>query len=732
MSRLLLVSNRLPVTVEHKKGIDQFRESVGGLATGLSSFYRSYESRWIGWCGLLSDGLDGDHRKALENELHRRYESHPVFLSRRETRLFYSGFCNKTLWPLFHYFSDDVTYDSQQWRSYLRVNKLFAHAVLDVAEPDDRIWIHDYHLMLLPQMIREKLPGAQIGFFLHIPFPSYEIFRLLPWRKEILQGIMGADLIGFHTYDYVRHFTSSVRRLLGHEQTFGQIAHNHRITKVDAFPMGIDFNRFSRTDGDREWIQGIISRIRAGNDCKMILSVDRLDYTKGIPQRLDAFDLFLEKYPEYRGRVTLIMIAVPSRTSVERYQRLKRSVDERVGRINGKYGTIDWMPIWYLYRAMDFNRLIALYKAADAALITPLRDGMNLIAKEFLAAREDDLGVLILSEMAGAATELSEAIIVNPNNREEMADAIVEALSLSEEERKSRNAVMRNRICRYDVTAWAQDFMRHLANTRGIQDALGSRILCGKSRSRLKSNFVKAEKRLIFLDYDGTLVPFASTPEKARPDPSLNTLMENLIANPRNHVVIISGRDRLTLENWLGHLDVGMAAEHGVWVRERQGEWHMIEPLKDDWKDEIRPLLEVYVDRTPGSLIEEKSFSLAWHYRKADPGQGIERARELKETLLGLTANLHLIVAEGARMIEVKHGSIHKGRASLFWTSNDSWDFIMAFGDDWTDEDLFQALPEKAWSIKVGLDFSKAKYYLKNHIDVRELLEELLRTETAA
>ncbi len=725
MQRLLLVSNRLPVTVEKKKAVFNFKKSVGGLATGLRSFYQTYDSSWIGWCGLPVNVVNAREKKDLEKKLMEQYDSVSVFLSRKDIRLSYSGFCNKTIWPLFHYFSDYTVYDNELWESYRHVNRLFAQAVIKVAKPGDAIWIHDYQLMLLPEMIREKLPNTRIGFFLHIPFPSYEIFRLLPWRKEIIRGVLGADLIGFHIYDYVRHFMSSVRRLLGYEHTFGQITLENRIVKIDAFPMGIHFDQFASAEPDPVWTLDIKQNCRIEGGCKVILSIDRLDYTKGISKRLEAFDYFLEKYPEYKKKVTLILVAVPSRTTVDQYRQLKQQVDELVGRINGKHGTIGWMPVWYLYQFMDFKRLVSLYHISDVALVTPLRDGMNLIAKEYLSSKKDDRGVLILSEMAGAVSELSESIVVNPNNKHDVADAIQEALLMDEDEQVERNRIMKTRLKRYNVEAWASDFMTKLNQTKNIQREIGSKKLTLKIQKQLFKKYIQAGKRLIFLDYDGTLVPFASKPENAKPDDEIIGLFKMLISDPENEVVIVSGRDRKTLDSWFGRLKLGMSAEHGVWIKERGGKWHTIEPIHDEWKTEIRPIFEFFVDRTPASFIEEKSFSLAWHYRKADTELGPMRAIELKETLLGLTANLNLVILEGNKVIEVKNGGVNKGRAALFWTSNRTWDFIMAVGDDWTDEDLFEAIPKGGYSIKVGLGITKAKYYLHNHIEVREFLRSL-------
>jgi len=724
MRRLLIVSNRLPVSIERRRGGLHFQPSVGGLATGLGSFYKSYNSLWIGWPGVTVAKKDGDEKEMLEKRLRSEFHCQPVFLSQGDVENYYHGFCNKTLWPLFHYFPQYVVYDEALYKTYERVNMLFCDAVMEVARPDDIIWIHDYHLMLLPKLIRERMPDATIGFFLHIPFPVYEVFHLLPRRKRILEGLLGADLIGFHTYDYAQHFLGNIRNLLGYEHTLGQIAGEDHIIKVDVFPMGIDYEGYAKAPHSPE-VQKDAARLRKTiGDTKLILSIDRLDYSKGIPQRLEAFDAFLQKNPEYKEKVTLILVAVPSRTQVEHYKLLKQRVDELIGKINGEHGSIDWTPISYLYRFLRFPTLNALYNVADVALITPLRDGMNLIAKEYLASKTDGTGVLILSEMAGASQELGEALIVNPNDKEELVDALEKALAMPAEEQIERNRIMQRRLQRYNVTRWAEDFVERLLAIKEHQRELGARMLTPLMRQEVVSDYRKSRRRLFLLDYDGTLIPFFTRPEEAMPNEELLSLLEGLAGDPCNAVVMISGRDRDTLEKWFGTMNLGLIAEHGAWLKEEG--WQVLEPITHDWKEEIRSILEVHMDRTPGSFIEEKEFSLVWHYRKADPALASIRARELKDALLHLTTNLDLGVLEGSKVMEIKHIGINKGRAAQRWLAKEQWDFILAIGDDVTDEDTFAVLPESAYSLKVGLGPSRARFNIASSNEVRELLAALI------
>lgn len=721
MTRLLIVSNRLPVTVQRRS--DEFRAtpSVGGLATGLGSIYTKYDALWIGWPGLSGRNLPAPHRERIADVL-REIRCEPVFLSDTEYEKYYNGFCNRAIWPLFHYFSHYARYDPADWKGYERVNRKFCDAVCAVAEPGDRIWIHDYQLMLVPGMLRERLPDASIGYFHHIPFPQYELFRLIPWRREILRGLMGADLIGFHTFDYTTYFFNSVRRILGFEQEMGWIHADDRVVRADAFPMGIDYERFSHGVEDpgtkreiRRLRQSILSE-------KTILSIDRLDYSKGVPLRLRAFDRLLETHPELREHVTLILVAVPSRTDLEQYAALRHEVEQLVGMINGKHGTMCWTPVRYLFKFLPFHRLLALYSLADIALVTPVRDGMNLMAKEYLATKNDAHGVLILSEFAGAAKELGEALTVNPNNTPEFAEAVYRGLAMPEPEARARVRTMQQRLMRYDLARWTGDFLEMLEATKERQQVLSARFMDAESFARLTHDYREAERRVLLLDYDGTLVPLAPTPADAEPDDEILGILRRLARDPRNSVVIISGRDRAFLEGRFGELDVGLVAEHGIWTRERGKEWERAANVTSDWKDEIRPILERYVDRTPGTFIEEKEYSLAWHYRGADSSLAQLRSGELWEDLMLRTSSLSLALLEGSKVLEVKSPNINKGAAVTHWLGNDPCDFIFAVGDDYTDEDVFAFAPAHAYTVKVGETPSRALYSVESVQDVRDLL----------
>jgi trehalose 6-phosphate synthase/phosphatase len=381
------------------------------------------------------------------------------------------------------------------------------------------------------------------------------------------------------------------------------------------------------------------------------------------------------------------------------------------------------MPVRYLNREFSIDELIEMYSIADIALILPLRDGMNMVAKEFVAARHNSDGVLILSEMTGASKELHEAIIVNPNNLGQVVEALKTALQMPLEEQVRRMEVMQKRLTRYTISRWANEFIKGLNSVAEIQMSTLTRKISSGHIKKVVTAYTKAKSRILFLDYDGTLSGFQKDPEDAKPDQELYNILSKLTDDPKNTVTIISGRDKETLGRWFDPgWNIHFIAEHGVWLRNPGGDWHMLEQIENDWKESVQPLLEYYVDQTPRSFIEHKNFSLVWHYRKADPDLGIQRAWELKDELRTLTSNLNLEIMDGDKVLEIKYSGINKGRAALHKMGNSSYDFIFAVGDDWTDEYTFDAMPEEAYTIKVGAKTTKAIYYIENVEKVRNLL----------
>jgi trehalose 6-phosphate synthase/phosphatase len=731
MARLIIVSNRLPFTLRESESEIELTPSTGGLITAFGAYVDAqrehdpeFESIWVGWPGAEISQAS----RARAQELLAEQGAEPVFLSSDDSDDFYYGFCNRTLWPLFHYFSSYVDYDPKYWETYVRVNQAFCAAVSRLVRPGDTIWVQDYHLLLLPALLRAAQPEASIGFFLHTPFPAYEVFRLLPtpWKRALLAGMLGADLVGFHVHEYTQYFLHSVQRVLGYEHHLGQVMLDGEIRRADTFPLGVDFQKFqevAKTPLVSERRQQIKHELKGR---KIVLSVDRLDYTKGIDSRLRGYELFLERFPDWHGKVVFVPLVVPSRVEVREYKQLKQDLDERVGEINGRFGTLDWVPVVYQYRAIPFEELVALYGAADVGLITPLRDGMNLVAKEYLASKIDGSGALILSEMAGAAREMAEAIPINPNHWDEIAEALQQALCMDADEQARRNEPIRERLAAYDSRRWANHFMSSLSKLKAQQGRLRAKQLTTELRRQIAAEYRAAKNPLLLLDYDGTLVPIAPEPAQAAPDAALGELLSALVERARGRVFVISGRDKKTLERWLGATRVGFIAEHGAWLRESGKDWRLTKPMSLEWKAEVTPLMRAYVTQVAGSLLEEKDRSVAWHYRRADPELGAQRAKELADELTQFTANHDLQVLEGKKVIEIRGAGMNKGVAATQLVLALEPDFVLALGDDQTDEDLFRALPARAHTVHVGTPFTSAHFNLAEQREVRDFLRELI------
>lgn len=728
--KLIVVSNRLPVSVSKVDGKLTFTQSSGGLATAMSSLDVPKDSfLWIGWPGINSDELTSADKRKISKKL-AEHQCVPVYLTKDQVDNFYSGYANDTIWPLFHYFQSYVKHDEAYWQAYKKVNEIYKRTVAKhIGSDQSLVWIHDYHLMLLPKLLRENNSELAIGFFLHIPFPSYEIFRLLPNREEIFEGLLACDLVGVHMYDYVRHLLSSANRLMSADVDGFNIHHCNHNTVVDAFPIGIDYQKFESAANSPQ-VQERLKELRElYKDKKVILSVDRLDYSKGIPHRLEAFERFLEKNPKLHGKVTLSVVAVPSRTDVETYQKLRDQVDQTVSRINGKYSVPGWHPVAYQFKNLPFDELIALYALSDVALVTPLRDGMNLVAKEYIACKTDDTGVLILSEMAGAIDELHEALRINPNDTESIVKAIEVALKMPKTEQASRLKAMKKRISDYSVQVWAKDFVDQLQIIKKSQRKEHKKVLEVQDIKKLKSDYKKAIRRLFLLDYDGTLKSFTNSQRVDTSKPNQKTLkiLKNLTKDPRNDVYIVSGRPKDHLETWFKGLDVGLVAEHGAFIRHKNSQW--IE-VKHNFSQHIQPLKRIirkYNVRTPGANTETKASALVWHYRAVPSELAFVRREgmisELQEYIKNTDIELHL----GNKIVELKPRNISKAHATKTILKHfKAYDFTVAIGDDYTDEDMFNAMPKDAHTIKVGLDDTSAVHRLKSVNDVLGLLKSIV------
>jgi trehalose 6-phosphate synthase/phosphatase len=721
LAKLLLVSNRVPWTVASAGGKGVLKPSSGGLATALAGTHARGETLWVGWPGDLS-GLDAEGRTAVLEEL-RTHRVIPVELSAEEVERYYEGFSNGVLWPLFHYLLDKVRLDTDQdWDAYATVNQRFAQAAAECAEPGDSVWVHDYQLLLVPRYLRELRPDLRIGFFLHIPFPAYEVFRILPWRELLLQGILASDLVGFHTPGYQAHFTSTARRLLGAESRDDGIDYEGHHVALGDYAIGIDAEMFSRT-ADSPAVLARVQEIRQDLGGRtLLLGVDRLDYTKGIPQRLLAVERFLELHPDLRDSILYLQAAVPSRERVEAYAQYRRQVDEVTGRINGLYGSPSRVPVHVLHRSIPFEELVALYRAADVMLVTPLRDGMNLVAKEFCATRSDDSGILILSEFAGAAADLREAILVNPYDTGAMALALDTALRMPPGQSRARMRALRKRVATHDVHRWAEAFVRDLHAQGPPPHALAAHEAFLPS---LLEDAADAERIALLLDYDGTLVPFTERPEDAVPDPELLALLDRLARLESTELHLVSGRGKDVLDAWFGGGPFILHAEHGLWRKAGPGSpWIARMDHDPGWKVEAKTLLEGWASKYEGALLEEKDHSLAWHFRQVVRGVSSQNLRAIRDSLRPLADREGLELLDGSKVLELRLRGAHKGLAvdeALLAPGT----LVIALGDDRTDEDLFRALPPSALSIRVGQGPSRATTRLPDPKAVRRFLEDL-------
>jgi trehalose 6-phosphate synthase/phosphatase len=722
--RVLIVANRLPVQVRVGSGGIELVPSSGGLATGLRPWHQMAGGIWFGWPGENGAGCTAN-RALVDERLHAARMT-PVHLSADQVAGHYHGFANRVLWPLFHYSIDRVPIDAAGWDAYRSVNEAFAEEVAREYRPGDVIWVHDYHLMLLPALLRERLPRARIGFFLHIPFPASEVFRVLPWRRDILQGLLGADLIGFHTFGYMRHFMTSLLHVEGVEGDVDRVRVGDRDVTIGVFPMGVDAASFAAQAQAPEVRARVDAIRREAAGRRIVLGVDRLDYTKGIPRRLEAIAQVLEREPGLRDRMRYIQVAVPSRGATDSYRRFRCEVEETVGRLNGTYGTLQSLPIHYVHQTVTLDELVALYCAADVMLVTPLRDGMNLVAKEFAASRVDEDGVLVLSEFAGAAAELQGAVTVNPYDVDALAATIQRGLSMPVEEQRARMRALRRRVCDNDVFAWADRFVQRLRAMPASEPPIEPSS--ARSLAAVLVDLREATGIRLLLDYDSTLVPPGRGPERATPDDELLLTLEDLTCSRGVQVDIVSGYSRDVLERWFGDLPVSLWAEHGFWRRPLDRDtWEPAASWPSEWMARVKPILDQFAASTPGARVQVQTASIAWHYDEAARDFGMRQAHELRLLLGDLLSNQPVEVLEGRKVVEVRLRGVNKGDVvQRIRSEAASGVTIVAFGDDRSGENLFRALPPGAVSVAVGRRSAAARFHLDDYRDVRQLLLSLV------
>lgn len=724
MSQVIIVSNRLPVSVKRDNGQLIFYPSLGGLATGLSSYANDSKNQWIGWPGIASDDLSEEDRQQIVHELS-KHNCTPVFLSRKQIEEFYNGYSNSVLWPLFHELPGNRStlkhHNPKWWASYRSVNKQYAEVALNIAETGSRIWVHDYQLMLVPEMLRSERVDLIMGFFLHIPFPKAKSFERIPEYKKLLHGILNAEVVGFHTNSYVANFIESCRAINIPMVSENEMVLPGHTVRVGHFPMGIDYQRFA-TAAKSKVVKAAVKKYRKRyRRLKVIVAIDRLDPTKGLIERLEAYKTFLELQPKMRGKVIFSLVAAPSRTDVPAYRHLTTKIQLLVSQINSEYGTPRWQPVDYMNVTLSFEEVTALFHIADVAFIAPIRDGMNLAAKEFIASKRKS-GVLILSETAGAAQELSDAIIVNPRRPQELVDAIDQALTMHRHELRGRLKRMQAQISTHTVQDWADSFVdtlqQPIPGTPNI-----TRTLKGKYEANLLMDYFHANRRLIFLDYDGTVVPFTKNYKDVEPPKLLTQLLKKLGSDDHNTVVLISGRAPSDLQKWFGDLPISLVAEHGAAIR-RSGnkKWKTIEKVDTEWKQILRPALDKYAAFTPGARVESKPHSLVWHYRASPPYYAQKYAVIIKRAFKPVLKTYGLELLQGNKVLEIKNPRISKGKAASNWLIR-GYDFMISIGDDVTDEELFTTLPEFAHSIKVGRGLTAARYRLSSPDDVIDLLK---------
>lgn len=724
MPRCLLVSNRLPVAFNSK--LNSFTPSSGGLVSAIKGLDANKVGFDFEWMGILTDDCDAEKAAELKTAAIGNLPCHPIIVPKKKYDDYYNLYCNNVLWPLFHYERNMVRHSYEGWKAYCEVNQMVADAIIEEAKKDDVLWIHDFQLLLVPGFVKEKRPDLKLGFFLHIPFPSSEIFRELPQRKEVLNSLLKCDQIGFHDLSYLNHFRSSVQRILG------EVPQQEKMWGV--YPISIDSEHFVKLASDPETDQFIQKYKKNKDTLKWILGVDRLDYIKGLLLKFSAFKAFLKKHPEEKGKVQLVQIVIPSRTEVPEYKSLKAKIEQLVSSINGEYGSPAWMPIQYIYHSVTEPELSALYQLSDVLHIGSRRDGMNLVSLEYVMSQKDEHpGVILMSEFAGAHSTLSYAMSINPWNIQDTASRLKEALHHPDVKRRGEMIAMKNFLSGYTSSNWAKSILRDLIWEAPKRETPKSYPVDGKF-PWLQN--LQGKKVLVFCDLDGTLAPISLYPKDVKLQERTIELLRSINEQDDCEFVIVSGRDKEFLEEQFldNDFDFPLAACHGAYsFLPKDRRWHNLIPNDSvKWKDNVLEILDLYTKRTPGSFIEDKGHAVTWHYRNSPKEFADFLANKLFFELEGTLLNQPVQVSHGKKVIEVKSMHANKGYFVRQWIQSTSPkpDVIVAIGDDATDEDMFTTLQDthdfESYCIKVGREKSNAKYFIKDQNTVNLFLQNFL------
>lgn len=725
MPRCLLVSNRLPVAYNPKLKI--FTPSSGGLVSAIKGLDPSKIGFEFEWMGILTDDIDPEKIEELKAREAKDIPNHPIIVPRKKYDDYYNLYCNNVLWPLFHYERNMVRHRTEGWNAYLEVNERVAEAIINEAKDDDIVWVHDFQLMMVPGMVKSKRPNLKLGFFLHIPFPSSEIFRELPQRREILHSLIRCDQIGFHDLSYLNHFRSSIQRVLG------ELPSGEKMWGV--YPISIDSEHFLNLTSQEETEEYIKQYRENKKKMKWILGVDRLDYTKGLLLKLSAFKAFLKRYPEERGKIQLVQVVIPSRTDVPEYKTLKNRLEQLVSSINGEFGSPSWMPIQYIYHSVSNNELSALYQVSEVLLVSSRRDGMNLVSLEYVVSQnEKHPGVVLLSEFAGSHSTLSYAMSVNPWDIQDTAARLKDALHHAENKRRSEMKAMKDYLTKYTSSDWASLNLRDLVREEPLRQE-SFQVLPEDGAFPWMKN-IKGKRILFFCDLDGTLAPIASNPKDVKLQAQTIELLQMIGQKNLCEFVVVSGRDKEFLEEQFidNDFEFPLAACHGAYsYSPSDRRWHNLIPHDSTkWKDSVMEILELYTSRTPESFIEDKGHSVTWHYRNSPREFADFLATklffELEEALIGQPVQ----VSRGKKVIEVKSIHANKGYFVQQWIQSSAKkpDVVVAIGDDTTDEDMFSILQERKdvapYCIKVGQEKTHAHYFIKEQDHVNMFLKNFL------